>query len=309
MKSSQIVVFGSVNIDLTVTVSHLPQSGETLKGNNFTISVGGKGANQAIALSRLGTPTAFIGRVGKDNWGDRILEELHQQGVNIDKFSQDVQHPTGTAMITVEEETGENQIIIISGANGVVGTKELLDLTNLLPHCRYLLLQLEIPLPVVLEAITLAKKHHVPVILDPAPAHTLPHDIYQDISIITPNAIEASQLVGFEVQTQAQVEKAGQWFLDKGVQTVIITMGADGVYCASHHEQFWLSTPPVTVVDTVGAGDAFNGGLATALVNNYSLEEAVTWGLINGSLSVTRKGEFPTLSEFQQWLKDNLNHQ
>lgn len=300
----KVIVFGSINMDLAVTVPYLPSKGETLTGNNFNLSGGGKGANQAIALSRLGVNTELVGRVGNDEFGKQLKETLTDNEVNHDHVIIDDNHPTGVAIITVEA-SGDNQIIVVSGANGAVNEQDLANLESLLPSASYLLLQLEIPLWIITEAIALAKKYNVKVILDPAPALRLGEDIYKELEIITPNLIEASQLLGYEVDNSETAQKAGDWFLDRGVKTVIITMGEKGVYCATKEQKYWVSTPSVTVVDTVGAGDAFNAGLTTALIEGHSLPIAIQWGVINGSLSVTKSGSqsaFAHRHEFDQAL-------
>lgn len=306
MKKPQVIVFGSINMDLAVKVPKLPKKGETLAGHSFTTTGGGKGANQAVALSRLGVETALIGRVGNDDFGNKLRQDLTNNGVEIETITIDEQESTGMAIITVEE-SGENEIIIVAGANGKIDDYELTNLARNLPNCSYLLLQLEIPLSAVTKAIKLAEKYNVPVILDPAPALKLPDEIYAGIKIITPNLVEASQLVGLPVTNIEEVEKASLILLDKGVENVIITMGKEGVFCANQQEKFWLSSPVVNAIDTVAAGDAFNGGLTTALVEGYSLVEAVKSGVIAGSLSVTKTGaqsSLPTRQEFEKALPE-----
>ncbi len=298
-----VVVFGSINLDLTVQVKRLPTTGETLTANSFQTTGGGKGANQAVALARLGIPTSLIGRVGNDRFGQQLKDELAQNQVNIENVRVSTNQSTGIAMIAVEETTGENQIIIVTGANGNVDDTDLANLEKVLATSTYLLLQLEIPLEAVIKAIDLARQYNVKVILDPAPVVDLPEDIYTKIDIITPNTIEVSQLVGFTVDNIEDAKKASLWLLNKGVKTVIITMGSEGVFCATNQKQFLVSAPKLKVVDTVGAGDAFNGGLTMGLSLGYSLKEAVKHGVIASSLSVSKTGvqsSFPNKDEMEK---------
>ena len=302
MKTAQVTVFGSINMDLAVKVPYLPKRGETLAGHSFLTTPGGKGANQAVALSKLGVETALIGRVGNDDFGHRLRQDLADNGVHVEAISIDKQASTGIAIITVEE-SGENEIIIVAGANEKIDDSDLNKLEKLLANSSYLLLQLEIPLVAVVQAIKIAQKFNISVILDPAPATKLPDEIYSQIKILTPNIIEVSQLVDFPVRNIKEVEKAGSILLNKGVENVIITMGEKGVFCANCQEKFLVYAPVMNVIDTVAAGDAFNGGLTAALVKGYSLPESVTWGVIAGSLSVTKTGAQSSLPSLQEFAK------
>ena len=302
MKTPQVTVFGSINMDLAVKVPYLPRRGETLAGHSFLTTPGGKGANQAVALSKLGVETALIGRVGNDDFGQRLRQDLADNGVHIEAITVDKQASTGIAIITVEE-SGENEIIIVAGANEKIDDSDLNKLEKLLANSSYLLLQLEIPLIAVVQAIKIAQKFNISVILDPAPATKLPDEIYSQIKILTPNIIEVSQLVDFPVTNIKEVKKAGSILLNKGVENVIITMGEKGVFCANCQEKFLVCAPAMNVIDTVAAGDAFNGGLTAALVKGYSLSEAVTWGVIVGSLSVTKTGAQSSLPSLQEFTK------
>ncbi len=304
MTKPQVIVFGSLNMDMVVNVADLPRPGETLLGHSFATTCGGKGANQAVALARLGIETALVGRVGDDNFGQILRQSLQNHAVETKHIEVDTSTSTGIAMIAVDG-AGENQIIVVPGANGQVGKQDLLCLQEILPACSYLLLQLEIPLIAVRKAVEIAQKLNIPVILDPAPARELPPDIYLCISIITPNATEASQLVGFSVETYDDAARAALSLQQKGVETVIITLGAQGVFCATAQKTFVVSALPVEAVDTVAAGDAFNAGLTAALVEGNSLADAVIWGAVAGALCVTQAGaqtSLPTRTVFDVML-------
>jgi ribokinase len=285
-----ILVFGSINLDLVGRVPRLLIAGETLTGSSFLTTPGGKGANQAVAAARLGVPTQMVGRVGGDEFGRSLLTGLQTAGVDIQAVQVDDSTHSGVAMITVSA-TGENQIVVIPGANGQIDRTDVERLRPLLPQAKVLLLQLEMPLEIVKLAARAAHAAGVFVILDPAPVPTESlADIYPLIHILTPNQIEASQLVGFAVDDRAAAERAAIALRQAGVETVMIKLGAEGVVCATAEKIWHVPAFPVEVVDTVAAGDAFAGGLAVALAEGRSLEQAIIWGSATGALAVTQPG-------------------
>ncbi len=285
-----IIVFGSINIDLVATAPRLPLPGETLLGEDFFKVPGGKGANQAVALTRLGIPTEMIGRVGANSFGAELIENLQNSGVQTDNILVDETVSSGVAIITVAH-SGENQIVVIPGANGQVNQEDVERLSQLLPESSALLLQLEIPISTVVAAAKAAHKAQVKVILDPAPAQSdLPDELYPLVDILTPNEIEAGQLVGFAVSDPESAAKAAAVLLHRGVKCAIIKLGAKGVFCANATESFFVPAFAVNTVDTVAAGDAFNGGLAAALYEGLSLHQAVIWGAAAGALATTKPG-------------------
>jgi ribokinase len=292
----KIIVFGSINIDLVATTPRLPIPGETLLGESFFTTPGGKGANQAVALAKLGIPTQMIGRVGADNFGAELIKNLQNCGVKTENILIDETVSSGVAVITVDQQ-GENNIIVIPGANGKVNQDDINRLSNLFIDAKFLLLQLEIPLEIGILAAQKAKEANIKVILDPAPApNNLPDEIYPLIDIITPNETEASQ-VGFAVNEQETAAKAADTLLQKGVKCAIIKLGAKGVYCATKEESFYIPAFSVNAVDTVAAGDAFNGGLAAALFQEKPLKEAVVWGAAAGALATTKLGAQSSLPD------------
>jgi len=302
----RVLVFGSINMDLVAKVSRLPVPGETLLGHNFTTVPGGKGANQAVAVARLGIPTAMVGRVGKDQFGQELLQNLQSDQVQTDAVYIDASNTSGVAIIAVDDNA-ENHIIVIPGANGNVGEEDIERLIQQLPKASVLLLQLEIPLSAVQQAAQAAQQAGVQVILDPAPAPTeLPRELYPVVDIITPNAVEAGQLVNFTVDRPESAAKAATILQQRGVKTAIIKLGATGVFCATADESFFIPAFSVKAIDTVAAGDAFNGGLAAALFQGYSLREAVIWGAATGALSATKAGaqsSLPTRETFEAFLQ------
>ena len=285
-----IIVFGSINIDLAAKTPRLPQPGETIIGSNFFTAGGGKGANQAVAAARLGTYTHMIGRVGNDKFAEELLRNLQFYGVNTDNVLIDETNHSGVAIIAVDE-TGQNNIIVIPGANNHVGEADIECLKKLLPAATSLLLQLEIPLEFVQKAAKVARQAGVRVILDPAPARSdLPIELYPLIEIITPNEVEASQLVGFPVNNPETAILAAKELHSRGVENVIVKLGDRGAVAVTADETFFVPAFAVEAIDTVAAGDAFNGGLASALDGGRSLSEAVVWGSAAGALCTTKVG-------------------
>ena len=292
-----MIVFGSINIDLVATAPRLPVAGETLLGRDFFQTPGGKGANQAVALARLGVPTQMLGRVGGDSFGAELVNNLKASGVQTDNVFVDETVSSGVATIAVND-AGENQIIIIPGANGRVNQSDVERLSPLLPGATTLLLQFEIPISTVIAAASSARQAGVSVILDPAPAQMdVPAELYPLVDIITPNEVEAGQLVGFPVFGEESAKKAATVLLQRGVKCAIVKLGAKGVFCATPEETFFVPAFLVQVVDTVAAGDAFNGGLAAALFEGQSIRQAVVWGAAAGAMAATKPGAQPSLPD------------
>jgi ribokinase len=297
-----IIVLGSINMDLVVHTPRLPKPGETLTGTSFHTTPGGKGANQAVACARLGASTQMIGRVGEDFFGSALKNNLLAYGVDITGISSEVSTPSGVALIEVDD-AGENTIIVIPGANGIVGAPDLRHLETVLPQAKILLLQLEVPLDTAQEAAQMASAQGVTVILDPAPAKILPESLYSNVDILTPNTSEASILAGFPVETTEDAQRAARTFLDKGLEYAVIKMGARGAYVANQSWEKHFNAIPVEVVDTVAAGDAFNGALAVALSEGLPIEEAMVWGISGGAIAVTKPGAQEAMPARDQLLK------
>jgi len=284
-------------MDLVATAPHLPTAGETLLGYDFFQAPGGKGANQAVAIAKLGIPTQIVGRVGKQAFSQELIENLEAVGIETDNVFLDKTVSSGVAIINVDD-AGENQIVVIPGANRQVNQEDVERLSQLLPAKKALLLQLEIPLPAVIAAAQAAQKAGVKVILDPAPAQKeLPAELYPKVDILTPNQVEAAQLVGFPVNEEDSAKKAAEVLLHKGVKSAVIKLGAKGVYYSNATESFFTPAFSVKTVDTTAAGDAFNGGLAAALSQGFSLREALVWGSAAGALAATKSGAQPSLPD------------
>ncbi|MCD4671866.1 MAG: ribokinase [Anaerolineaceae bacterium] len=296
-----VIILGSINMDLVVQTPRFPRPGETLIGHTFFTAPGGKGANQAVAAAKLGVPACMVGRVGKDVFGDNLLESLQQNGVDISSVMQDDEQPSGTAVIFVDDQA-ENEIVIVAGANGTVGESDLDRLESALQAGGQLLLQLEVPMETVVAAARLAHEQGVTVIFDPAPVKTLPDELYAYIDIITPNESEASALVGFTVDDEVSAGQAAQVLQERGARQVVVKMGSKGAYWHDGQQAVFLPAFKVDAVDTVAAGDAFNGALAAGLSEGLPMQEALRWGMAGGAISTTRIGAQPSLANREELL-------
>lgn len=284
-----ILVFGSISLDLTTYAPRLPALGETLFGHSFVTSPGGKGSNQAVAAARLGAPTRFIGRLGDDAFGSEVLADVKAQGVDMSDVYIDPEHDTALAVISVDDNA-DNAITVISGVNMAIGEEDVARAEAVLGETRVLLLQLEIPLDACLSIARKAREQGVIVIFDPAPATDLPREAYELADVITPNEIETEMLIGFKPTNPEEAAKAAAALRERGAATAIIKLGAQGAYFEGPEGSGFVPAFSVESVDTVAAGDAFNGGLAVALQEGKSMEEAVRFAAAAGALATTRHG-------------------
>jgi ribokinase len=284
-----ITVIGSSNTDMVVKSKRLPAPGETIIGGEFGMYPGGKGANQAVAAARLGGNVHFVGKRGNDIFGTQASSLLNDEGINTSYFSTDPDLPSGVALISVDEK-GENCIVVASGANAAITPKDLEAVKPLIGKSSIVLLQLEIPIETVEYTATIASDRGVIIILNPAPAQTLSSSLLKKISIITPNETEAEILTGISITNISTAEQAAMALKERGVQTVIITLGADGAL-VYHQNQFTkVDTVPVVAVDTTAAGDVFNGALAVSLADGNTVEDAARYACKAAAISVTRMG-------------------
>ena len=288
---SNILVVGSLNADLVVRAPRFPQSGETISGEDLQVIPGGKGANQAVAASRLGANVSMLGRVGKDNFGDLLLDNLKSNNVDTHLIQRD-DASTGTATVIVDGN-GQNSIVLSGGANGKVTTSDLKRAS--FSTFSMLLLQLEIPTATVLSAAKFAKENGVRVILNPAPAKNIPEKLISLVDFIIPNETELSLLTDQSVTDTSSAEKAAKLLIERGAQTAIVTLGSKGALIVNNEMSKQVDTYQVDVVDTTAAGDAFIGGFATALVENKSLADAVQFACACGALATTKFGAQPSL--------------
>lgn len=291
-----ILVVGSLNADLVVRVSRFPQPGETISGEDLQVIPGGKGANQAVAVARLGASVSMLGRLGKDNFGDFLLNNLKSNNVDSQLIQRD-DASTGTAIIVVDSN-GHNNIVLSAGANGKVNDVDVNGASVL--DYKLLLLQLEIPLETVLSAAKRAHEYGLRIILNPAPAKQLPDELIALADFLIPNETELSLLTGLTVENMDSAEEAGRALLKVGAKHVIVTLGSHGALIVTDTQVSHTDSYKVNVVDTTAAGDAFIGGFATALLQDKSLEEAVRYGCACGALAVTKFGAQPSLPKKEE---------
>lgn len=294
MASPRIVVIGSSNTDLIAQVPRLPQAGETLLGGTFSIAPGGKGANQAVAAARLGAAVTLVARVGTDDFGSQALQNFEREGLDTRFIVRDEAAPSGVALIFVGGG-GENMIVVAPGANAHLTPADVDRAAEAIASAEVLLLQLEIPLETVRHAARRAATAGTRVILNPAPAQPLPAELLQCVSILTPNRREAELLSGQPVPDATAALEAAEKLRAQGVNTVIITLGAQGALGVGEAGSELVPAPPVQALDATAAGDAFNGALAVALGEGQQLWEAIRFANAAGALATTQLGAQPSL--------------
>lgn len=285
--ANSITVFGSFALDLASRADHLPGPAETVVGSAFAMGPGGKGSNQGVAAHRAGADVRMVTKVGDDVFGKIALDFYHTEGMSTDLIFVDKEKETGTALIMVDEVTGQNQILMVPGACGNITDEDIERAASAIRSSCVLLTQLEINLDANWKAIDIAHKAGVKVVLNTAPARMVDDAILSKVDVLTPNEVEASVLTGVQVKT---TDDAAQVLQRKGVGDIVITMGAQGAYVRSGGSENILPRLNVTAVDTTGAGDAFNGALVTALAEGLDLFAAAEFANAAGALSVTRKG-------------------
>lgn len=301
---SRFCVAGSINIDLVTTADRFPKPGETMYGISFNTFTGGKGANQASALAKLGADTYMVGKTGNDIYGDDYNKYFGSLKVNTDGVGRE-DTSTGIAVITVDGK-GENNIIIVPGANARVTAEYIKANEKIIQGADYLLIQLEIPLDAVRQAAESARDAGKVVILDPAPAVPLSGDILKNVDIITPNETEAEILTGIKPDSDEGFRAAGEKLISMGVKTAVIKGGKNGAYVLENSEFYHVPGFKVETVDTTAAGDTFNAGLAYGLGSGFVMRDAVRFANAAAAISTTKhgaQGGMPSLSEVEKLLK------
>ena len=297
VKSKKIVIVGSSNTDLTVRVEHFPQPGETIIGHSFMTAQGGKGANQAVAVARLGGEAVFVARLGRDAFGETTLRLLQQEGMDTRHVSLTDGAASGVALIPVDSK-GENTIIVASGANALLSVDDIQSAAADIRAAGILLMQLETPVPTLVEAARLAHSNGVMVVLNPAPfpKEPLPKELLENVDLIIPNETEAAYMAGQEVEDDASALAVIRNIQALGVQRVIITVGKRGAYTLDEQGQLVLVPAfPVKAVDTVAAGDTFCGALCVALSKGMTMAQAIRVANKAASIAVTRMGAQPSV--------------
>ena len=307
-----ISILGIFVADLTFRTDRMPIKGETFIGNSFKLGPGGKGSNQAVATRRAGAETIFITKIGKDTFGEMAMKLYADEGINAEYVWEIADMATGAASIVVNEETSENLIIVVPGAADDMVPDDLEAAEAGIAKSSFFMASLEVPIPVMQRGLEVAKRNRIPTILNPAPAAILPDEVYGLSDYFTPNETEASMLAGIPVENVDQAEAAAKIFLDRGVKTAVITLGEIGVYVrnseiSQHVPAFDMGDK---VLETTGAGDAFNGGFAYALAEGMELTEAVSYGSATAAISVTRLGTAPAMpykTEIKELLDSEKN--
>lgn len=289
MNTNRIVVIGSTNMDMVVKTKHIPVPGETVLGGAFLMNPGGKGANQAVSVARLGGDVTFISKVGNDVFGNQASQSFEEEGIDVSGLLSDNNTPSGVALITVDD-FGENSIVVASGANANLTPNDVEKYLEKIPNVGILLMQLEIPMETVKFAAQYASSHGIKVILNPAPANPLIPDLFRMIDIITPNSNEAEMLTGIAVNDVDTARKAAELLHKQGVKNVIITLGKIGAVLLQEGEFYVIPATKVEAVDTTAAGDVFNGALALAIAEDKDLLSAVRFACQAASITVTRMG-------------------
>ena len=292
-------------MDMVVKTSHIPVPGETVLSGSFFMNPGGKGANQAVSVARLGGDVAFVSKVGNDVFGKQSTQLFEEEGIDIAHLLSDDTLPSGVALITVDR-SGENSIVVASGANASLMPADLEDALDKIAGAGIVLMQLEIPMETVHFAAIYAVKHGVKVILNPAPANTLPPKLLSCIDIITPNQSEAAMLSGINVTDAATAAQAAVAIHNLGVKSVIITMGAMGCVIYDKGEITVVPAQKVEAVDTTAAGDVFCGALAVALAEGGTLFDAVDFASRAAAISVTRMGAQPSIPYRKELITGNI---
>jgi len=301
----KIVVVGSLHMDLTVKTERIPQIGETVLGKHFTMSPGGKGANQAVAAAKLGADVTLVGRVGGDMLGRKLIENANGKRIDTSYIVEDREAATGVALIIVDEK-GNNVIAVASGADMKCCPRDIDRAERIIKSSKVLSIQLEIPLHVVEYAIDKAFREEVKVILNPSPAQQLPDDLLRKVHVLTPNETEAEVLSGRKVTSVRAARMIAEKIRERGVENVIITLGKNGAVVATEEETVHVRGIDVNTVDATGAGDAFCGALAVAISSGKELKEAVMYSNCAGALATTKIGAqeaLPKASELESFMR------
>ncbi|MCM7164597.1 ribokinase [Enterobacter hormaechei] len=292
--AGNLVVLGSINADHILNLETFPTPGETVTGNQYQVAFGGKGANQAVAAGRSGANIAFIACTGDDDTGERVRKQLASDNIDIAPVSVVAGESTGVALIFVNAE-GENVIGIHAGANAALTTERVEAQRGIIAGAEALLMQLESPVESVLAAAKIAHENHTSVVLNPAPARVLSDELLALVDIITPNETEAEKLTGIRVENNDDAARAALALHDKGIGTVIITLGSRGVWASVNGEGRRVPGFKVKAIDTIAAGDTFNGALVTALLEGKAMDDAIRFAHAAAAIAVTRKGAQPSV--------------
>lgn len=308
---AKISVLGSINMDMVLKVDRMAKVGETLLAKSLDKVAGGKGANQAVAAARLGSKVYMIGKVGKDDNGDILYKSIENDDINVEYILKDKQEPTGMAIITVDKK-GNNSIIVVSGANMSLEKEDIYNWKGAIKESSILITQFETPMDIAEESFKLAKSFGVTTILNPAPAKEITKTLLENTDIIVPNETEAFEITKVEIKDERDIKKSAQFFFDKGVKFVIITLGEKGAAIISKDRFEMIPAYKVNAIDTTAAGDSFIGALAHKLgekeLNFESMKEGVLYGNKVSSIVVQKEGaqsSIPYLKEVEETFEED----
>jgi ribokinase len=287
---SDISVLGIFVADISFSGSKIPAVGETILGNKYNVGPGGKGCNQAVAIARLGAKVNFISKIGKDSYGKLALETLKKNNINTESVIQDEKLQTGVAGILVDKNSGKNAINVIVGAPSTLKINEINKHINIIKSSKIFLTQLEVPKDVTLHCLKTAKENGCLTILNPAPASEITKEFFSNIDYFTPNETEAEFYTGIKITSEKEAKEAADKLINLGIKKVIITLGEKGLFYSDGKEEIHLTANPVKAIDTTGAGDAFNGGLAFCLLNKKPIKECLELANKVAGLSTTKLG-------------------
>lgn len=305
---SKVTVFGSFVVDLMGRTPHLPVPGETVKGSIFKMGPGGKGFNQGVAAHKAGADVTMVTKLGKDAFANVALDAMNELGMKKDKVFITDEKETGCALIMVDENSSQNEIVVILGACNTITDEEVESLADELKESEYLLTQLETNVSAVEKIVDMAVENNVKVILNTAPVQPISDEVLKKVYLITPNEVEAEILTGIPVDGKENADRAADWFFAKGVQNVLITLGGRGVYIATPEKREIIPAYKVKAIDTTGAGDAFNGGLVAALAEGKDIWEAARFANALAAVAVQRLGTtpaMPTREEIEYFINNN----
>ena len=305
---SKVTVFGSFVVDLMGRTPHLPVPGETVKGSMFKMGPGGKGFNQGVAAHKAGADVTMVTKLGRDTFAGVALAAMDEIGMKKDRILYSDNVETGAALIMVDENTSQNEIVVVLGSCDTITDEEVESIADELSQSEYLLTQLETNVSATRKVISLAKQLGVKVILNTAPVQPVEDEIYNGLYMITPNEVEAEILTGIVIDSLENANKAADFFFAKGVQNVLITLGGRGVYIATKEKREIIPAYTVQALDTTGAGDAFNGGLVAALAEGKDIWQAADFANALAAISVQRLGTTPAMpwrSEIDEFMKNN----
>ncbi|WP_315115828.1 ribokinase [uncultured Clostridium sp.] len=304
----KILIVGSFMMDLVAKTPRAPIEGETIKGISFSQFTGGKGANQAVAVAKLGGDVVMLGKLGKDSFAEAHIDSLKEYGVDHMHVMKDNDESTGVGFITLEDN-GRNRIIIIPGANLKLTPSDIEAHEELIKECSTLILQLEIPLESIYKSIDLAYKYNKTIIFNPAPYMGFDKSYLSKLTYIVLNEVEAKDCTAIEIIDKNNAKKAAEKLLDMGCKNVLITMGEKGVYFLNREEEHFVESLKVQAVDTTAAGDEFIGSFAYGLDRKWSIYHAIKFANVSAALSVTKMGSQPSLPYFHEvkkYIEDNV---